>query len=89
MKNIKEIEFGIQNIVHHTSSFAEHYMTYCIEEHKPSSEYNQELASAAFKFAYESAKDAIYVCEALGLDPVIVCRDEVWFMEKHENKAAA
>lgn len=89
MKNIKEIEFGIQNIVHHTSSFAEHHMTYCIEAHKPSSQYNRELADAAFKFAYKSAKDAIYVCEALGLDPKIICIDQVWFMEKYENKAAA
>mgnify|MGYP005990036241 CR=1 FL=1 len=88
MTIIKQIESGVQDIVYHTSAFTEHYTHYVNESDKPSKQYRHSFADAAFCRARKNAEYAISLCEELGLDPAVVCRDQVNFMGSYFNKAA-
>lgn len=89
MSIIKKIEAGVQDIVYYTSAFTEHYTHYITECNKPSKQYRHSFADAAFRRAHKSANYAISVCEELGLDPAVVCRDQVNFMDSYKDKLVA
>ena len=89
MTIIKQIESGVQDIVYYTSAFTEHYTHYITECNKPSKQYRHSFADAAFRRAHKSAQYAISVCQELGLDPAVVCRDQVNFMDSYKDKAVA
>jgi len=89
MTIIKQIESGIQDIVYYTSAFTEHYTVYITEANKSSKQYRHSFADAAFRRAHKNAQYAISVCQELGLDPAVVCRDQVNFMDSYFNKAVA
>ncbi len=83
MKIINEIEFGVADIVFYTSAFAEHYAVYITEANKSSGSYDYEACTAAFDRAKDYAKLAILTCEDLGLNPAVVCKDVVSFMDEY------
>lgn len=89
MTIIKQIESSVHDIVQYTSAFTEHYTKYIAESNKPSKRYNKEMADTAFRRAHKNAQFAITACLELGLDPALVCMDQVNFMSSYFDKAAA
>jgi len=87
MTIINEIEFGVADVVFYISAFAEHHAVHITEANKSSERYDYEACTAAFDRAKNYANLAILTCEDLGLNPAVVCKDAVSFMDKYKIKA--
>jgi len=85
MTVISDIQSSVSNLVSHASYFTEHYHNYVAERNKNSVYYNH-LEELALNRAKNSAKETIKVCEELGFDPFVVCRDQIEFLASSKTK---
>jgi len=87
MTIINRIEKDIAELVYHTSYFTEMYSRYTQEANKSSKDYSHTRATYLFEKSVHYAKYAISIAQEMGLNPEVVCRDCVIFMDSYKVAA--
>ena len=87
MTIINNIQSVASDLVYFTSAFTEHYTYYIAECNKPSKDYDHVVATQRFDRAASYARMAISTCEDAGLDPKVVCKDQINFVDSYKVAA--
>lgn len=82
---LSSIEIAMEDMVRYTSNYTETYTLYVQEANKPSRKYNHKRANHFFHSAAAWSQRAIEYAQDLGLDPEIVCRDCVNFLNSYKG----
>jgi len=85
MNIISDLETDIAEIVFFTSAFATHYSIYVYECQQGN--YSHKDAKEAFSRAKACASMSVSLCHEMGLDPSVVCGEQVDFIKTHEAAA--
>lgn len=87
MTLINRIEKDIAELVYYTSYFTEMYSRYTEQANKSSKDYSHTRATYLFGKSVHYAKYAISTAQEMGLNPEVVCRDCVIFMDSYKVAA--